>query len=333
MNSVVLPAPFSPTTETNSPSRTWSDTPSSACALPYSTSTPSTASSGGPDFAGSAGRAAVSMAPPRYTRRTCGSRITCSAVPSAMGSPRYIASTRSTRAATPFTLWSTSRTALPSARKLAIRSENAPTSPEVSPANGSSTSTTFGLRPMALASSSRRRSANGSVPGRRSRIAPKPTRWAMARARSSTSGSANSRSSASGKSASLMFSSTVCRCSGRECWNTRPTPCRAMRWLGQPATSTPSIRTVPASGRSIPMMSFITVDLPEPLGPISPRISPGAMSSAMPPTATSPPNRLTSPETCSSAVLSRVVIAAPASGRRAGRTARAGWRAGQPPTR
>ena len=71
-----------------------------------------------------------------------------------------------------------------------------------------------------------------------------------------------------------MFSSTVCRCSGRECWNTMPTPSRAIRCDGQPATSTPSIRTEPASGRSIPMMSFITVDLPEPFGPIRPRILP-----------------------------------------------------------
>ena len=34
LNSVVLPAPFSPTTETNSPSFTWTETLCSACALP-----------------------------------------------------------------------------------------------------------------------------------------------------------------------------------------------------------------------------------------------------------------------------------------------------------
>ncbi len=34
LNSVVLPAPFRPTTETNSPSPTWIETFSSACALP-----------------------------------------------------------------------------------------------------------------------------------------------------------------------------------------------------------------------------------------------------------------------------------------------------------
>ncbi len=73
-----------------------------------------------------------------------------------------------------------------------------------------------------------------------------------------------------------------------------------MRWLGQPATSTPSMRTWPAFGRSMPMMSFITVDLPEPFGPISPRISPGAMLSDMFFTATRPPKRLVRPDTSSS---------------------------------
>ena len=45
----------------------------------------------------------------------------------------------------------------------------------------------------------------------------------------------------------------------------------------------------PASGRSMPMMSFITVDLPEPFGPIRPRILPAWTLSAMSLTATRPP--------------------------------------------
>jgi len=47
----------------------------------------------------------------------------------------------------------------------------------------------------------------------------------------------------------------------RECWKTIPTPARAMRYDGQPTVSTPSSLTEPASGRSMPMTSFITVDL------------------------------------------------------------------------
>ena len=110
------------------------------------------------------------------------SRITSSAVPSAMRSPTYMASTRSTRRATLFTLWSTSSTARPSSRNSQIRSENAAVSVAVRPANGSSISSTFGSRAIALAISILRRSANGSVPGRRSSTAPRPTRAAMARA-------------------------------------------------------------------------------------------------------------------------------------------------------
>ncbi len=46
LNSVVLPAPFKPTTATNSPAWTWIETPSKACALPYWTPTLSTSRNG-----------------------------------------------------------------------------------------------------------------------------------------------------------------------------------------------------------------------------------------------------------------------------------------------
>ncbi len=239
-----------------------------------------------------------------------------------------MASTRSTSAATLLTLWSTSSTARPSSRRPRISSENAATSPTVSPANGSSISTTFGSRAIALAISIRRRSANGSVAGWRCITSPRPTRRAISRARSSMPGAATSRSSESGSSASLMFSSTVWRCSGRECWNTMPTPARAIRYEGQPATSTPSSATEPASGRSMPITSFITVDLPEPLGPIKPRISPPRSSKPMSLTATSPPKRLVRPRTASrTAPLTR----SPAGAARA-RAGRRG-RTGSPPAR
>ena len=94
-----------------------------------------------------------------------------------------------------------------------------------------------------------------------------------------------------------MFSSTVWRCSGRECWNTMPAPMRAILCDGQPATSTPLMRTEPASGRSMPMISFITVDLPEPFGPMSPKILPAPTLSVIALTATRPPKRLVRPST------------------------------------
>src|SRR5436309_2012679 len=144
----------------------------------------------------------------------------------------------------------------------------------VRPANGSSTSTTFGSRAIALASSSRRKSAKGSVGGRRFITAPNPTRSAIHLARSTSALSGNSMNRLSGSSATMMFSSTVCRFSGRECWNTMPKPLRAILCAGSPAMFSPSNTTSPAVGRSIPMIAFMAVDLPEPFGPIRPKISP-----------------------------------------------------------
>ena len=105
--------------------------------------------------------------------------------------------------------------------------------------NGSSTRTSLGCCAIALASSMRRRSANASVGGLRSSTAPRPTRPAIARARSSISALCSSMPRRSGMRATLMFSSTVCRFSGRECWNTMPNPLRAILCAGRPATFSP----------------------------------------------------------------------------------------------
>ena len=78
-----------------------------------------------------------------------------------------------------------------------------------------------------------------------------------------------------------------------------PTPSRAIRCGGQPATSTPSTRTDPPSGRSTPRIDFITVDLPDPFGPIRPRISPAWIEKLTSLTAASPPNLLKRPSTSS----------------------------------
>ncbi|MGY4242346.1 hypothetical protein ACVIIZ_003754 [Bradyrhizobium sp. USDA 4523] len=107
----------------------------------------------------------------------------------------------------------------------------------------------------------------------------------------------------SGNSATMMFSSTVCRFSGRECWNTMPKPLRAILCAGSPATFSPSNSTSPAVGRSMPITLFIAVDLPEPFGPIRPRISPGCRSNERFFTAVKPPNRLVNPRTVSVAVV------------------------------
>ena len=215
-----------------------------------------------------------------------------------------------------------------------MSSENVPTSASVRPAKGSSTRTTFGSRAIALASSSRRRSANGRVGGWRSITAPRPTRSAICLARSRSALSGTSMKRLSGSSATMMFSSTVCRFSGRECWNTMPKPLRAILCDGRPARFSPSRRTSPAVGRSIPMTLFMAVDLPEPFGPIRPKISPGRRSKLRFLTAVRPPKRLVSPRTSRMGALADVIGVPPATGPlRGSRRGRTGRRAGRPPTR
>src|SRR5215831_7992509 len=66
-------------------------------------------------------------------------------------------------------------------------------------------------------------------------------------------------------------------------------------------TSSPSRRMVPASGRMVPAIRSSSVVLPEPFGPIRPRISPAETESEKSLTATSPPKVLVSLSTSSSA--------------------------------
>src|ERR1700761_8358735 len=61
--------------------------------------------------------------------------------------------------------------------------------------------------------------------------------------------------------------------------------------------SAPSTNTLPASAVSKPATTLSKVVLPEPLGPRMVRSSPEAMSSETPSSATTSPNRLTSPST------------------------------------
>ena len=60
----------------------------------------------------------------------------------------------------------------------------------------------------------------------------------------------------------------------RTSWNVRATPSRAMRCAGSAGISASSKRDLPASGRSAPEIRLSTVVLPEPFGPIRPKISP-----------------------------------------------------------
>src|SRR3954462_4973807 len=68
-----------------------------------------------------------------------------------------------------------------------------------------------------------------------------------------------------------------------------------------PAISTPSHRSEPAVAGSVPDSRLKIVLLPDPFGPIRPRISPRSTLNDTLLTAVNPPNRLTSPLTTSTA--------------------------------
>ncbi len=57
------------------------------------------------------------------------------------------------------------------------------------------------------------------------------------------------------------------------CWKVRASPCRPRRCAGQRVTLRPRAGRSPMLGRSKPLRTFTSVDLPAPFGPISPTTS------------------------------------------------------------
>src|ERR1700683_4477582 len=76
-------------------------------------------------------------------------------------------------------------------------------------------------------------------------------------------------------------------------------PLLMMRYGGRPAISAPANWIEPADGGSVPESMLKIVLLPEPFGPIRPRISPCSTSNETLLTAVKPPKRFTSPLTVS----------------------------------
>src|SRR6266446_3165718 len=79
-----------------------------------------------------------------------------------------------------------------------------------------------------------------------------------------------------------------------------------IRCGGRPASSAPANFIDPADGTSVPESRLKIVLLPEPFGPIRPRISPSSTLNETLLTAVKPPKRLTSPATSSTRSLRRV---------------------------
>src|SRR5207247_3529556 len=86
---------------------------------------------------------------------------------------------------------------------------------------------------------------------------------------------------------------------GRGIWKVRATPRWQIASGVRPPISSPRNLMEPPEGGRAPETQLKQVVLPDPLGPMSPRISPGFTSKVMPWRARNPPKRLVRPETFS----------------------------------
>ena len=72
-------------------------------------------------------------------------------------------------------------------------------------------------------------------------------------------------------------------------WKVRAMPRPSRLCTGTPLRFVPRKRIAPAVSGKSPLTRFTVVLLPEPLGPISPKISPSATAKSRPSTARTPP--------------------------------------------
>src|SRR5215470_12742406 len=158
----------------------------------------------------------------------------------------------------------------------------------VRPASASSSSISRGPVASTRAISSRLRPG---VPSERARCAlwrAKPVISTMRRADSRASPRWRWRRNAP----TITLSRTVISSNVAGTWNVRPMPARACASADERVTSTPSNSTRPVVGTVSPARQLKKVDLPAPLGPISPMISPSATARSAPRTARKLPNAL-----------------------------------------
>src|SRR6185436_16336454 len=73
-----------------------------------------------------------------------------------------------------------------------------------------------------------------------------------------------------------------------------------MSYTGSPVISRSRNRTRPPSGRTTPLMALKSVVLPQPFGPIRPRLAPVASDRSTAPSDSTPPKRTVNPSSCNS---------------------------------
>src|SRR5712664_2257459 len=162
------------------------------------------------------------------------------------------------------------------------------TSVGVSPAIASSSSSAWGSEASARAISSRLRPGVPRLVAGESARGPSPTRCSTSRALARASRALAWRSSAP----IVALSSTDIDSKVSGTWKVRASPSRARASGGKRVTSVPLKVTVPdVTGRS-PVRQLKKVDLPAPLGPIRPRMSPSSTDTEASSTALKAPNAL-----------------------------------------
>src|SRR5215813_1353781 len=196
---------------------------------------------------------------------------------------------------------STHTMVIPSSPRMRRSSSAAPAiSEESRPPRLSSASSSFGDVASARASSSFLSPPAPSVAVDASSVVGRPTSAKTSRARARAAASP-SRVVAPKCAATATFSTIDSLRNGRGIWNVRARPRWQMASGVRPAMSSSRKRTEPADGASAPEMQLNAVVLPEPFGPMSPRISPSRTSNETPLSAVKSPKRFVSPETVSTA--------------------------------
>ena len=292
---------------------------------PYPHETSSRARSAPP--AARAGAAGRCWARPRYASMTFASRWISAGVPSAIFSPWSRTETRSQRPITTFMLCSMRRMVFPSARSFPMRRLISADSLGFMPASGSSRRSRRAPVASARATSSRRCCPYGRFRARSFRRSDSPTKSRASSAASviccSSARAHAGRRSAPNSSARDRQWYPTRRLSRADIspkswmfWKVRATPSPGMRCAGRPTRSCPATATRPATGRYTPVITFSIVVLPEPLGPMSARISPSSTARSTPDSARSPPNSIVTPATSRRLIALAYPAACPAAGAR-----------------
>ena len=263
---VDLPAPFGPISPTISPSATLRPIPRTAATVPYRASTPSSSSTGGSGIRllvhgrlAEVGRRDIEV---RRGSRRASPRRACGP-----GRARGSGRRRPSRAPCCGRSGARRRDARRAASARPPRTRAPPPRAVPPPARPSARSPAR-WRARGRRRAGARRRARARPPGRL-RAAVSPSRSSSRSARRRASRVPAPMPSA----ATSTFSRTDSVPNERLCWKVRARPARTRRCALQPVTSRPSSSTTPSSGRSNPVSTLTSVDLPAPFGPIRPTTS------------------------------------------------------------